>query len=289
MHFAVCLTYVPDPATVEVDALTGEVDTDRTLHMLNPADAGALELALRLRGPGGTVSAITVGPVGSETVLRDALAVGADDVLRLWDDNRVGTKPAITSMLLAAGLRLADLPDLVLCGARSVGRGSGKVPAILAEHLDWPAVTDVTAFELTDRRVRFQRRLARGARAEGEVSLPAVLGIEAGAARLRYASLPGLMRAHRATIPVRHLPELGLSPQDLNFPASTVHAAIPPRPRPRAIFIPDSSLPPHERVAQILSAGVARKAGRIEEGTPEEMADVIIAFLRENGFLERSA
>lgn len=289
MRLAVCLTYVPDPATVEVDALTGEIDNDRILHMLNPADAGALEMALRLRSTGDTLSAITVGPVESETVLREAIAVGADEALRLWDENRSGTKPAITSTLLAAGLRLGGLPDLVLCGARSLGRGSGKVPALLAEHLDWPAVTDITAFEMDAGRVRFQRRLDRGARAEGEVSLPAVLGIEPGAARLRYASLPGLMRAKRTAIAVKHLPELGLSPQDLSFPASTVHVAMPPRPRPRAIFIPDSSLSPHERIAQIMSAGVARQAGQIVEGPAEEMADVIIAFLRDNGFLERTA
>ena len=289
MRFAVCLSRLPDPETVEVDPLTGEVDPSRTLYILNPADAVALEMALRLRKAGDTVTALTVGPVEAESVLRDAIAVGADDVLRLWEEGRTATQPAVTALLLASALRTEGLPDLLVCGARTLGGGSGKIPAFIAEYLDWPVVTDIIEFSIHAARVRFQRRLARGARSEGEVTLPAVLAVEPGAAQLRYASLPSLMKAKRATIPFRYLPDLGLSPMDLKFPSATVHAAMPNYSRPRETFIPDSTLPPHERVAQIMSAGVGQKAGRIVEGSPEEMADAIIAFLCEHGFVERSA
>jgi electron transfer flavoprotein beta subunit len=286
MRIAACLSLLPDPETVEVDPLTGDVDLGRTLHILNPADAAALETALRLRREGDTVLALTVGDTQAEAALRDAIAVGADEVVRLWEDGRAATRPAVTSLLLATALRAQGLPDLVLCGARSLAHGSGKVPALIAEYLDWPVVTDIIAFSLDAGRARFQRRLARGARSEGEVSLPAVIAVEPGVAPLRYAGLPGLMKAKRAAIPVLHLPDLGLSPMDLNFPSATVRAAMPTYARPREIFIPDSNLAPHERVAQILSAGVAQKTGRIVEGSAEDMADAIIAFLRDRGFLE---
>ncbi len=289
MRLAVCLSLVPDPATIDVDPLTGEIDADRTLHIMDPADAAALELALRLRGDSDTVTVLTVGPVAAEAVLREALAAGADSALRLWDETRTATKPAVTSLLLAASLRNEGLPDLVLCGWRSLARGSGKIPALLGEYLDWPVVTDVTRMEIQAARVRFHRRLARGDRSEGEVTMPAVLAIAADGIRLRYASLPQLMQACRAAIPLRDLPDLGLSPLDLSFPASTVHAVTPPRPRPRTIFIPDSSLSPHERIGQILSAGAAPKSNRVLEGPPEEMADAIIAFLQARGFLDQPA
>lgn len=289
MRFAVCLSRLPDPETVEADPLTGGIDLSRTLPILNPADAVALEWVLRLRAPGDTVTALTVGATEAETVLRDALAVGADEVLRIWEDGRTATRPAVTSLLLATALRTGGLPDLVVCGTRSLACGSGKVPALLAEYLGWPVVTDVLDFTIHTARVRFQRRLARGARSEGEVTLPAVLAVEAGTATLRYASLPGLMKAKRAAIPLRQLPDLGLAPNDLAFPSPTAQAAMPPYPRPREIFIPDSTLPPHERTAQILSAGVAQKAGKTVEGSAEEMADAIIAFLRDRGFLDRPA
>lgn len=286
MRYAVCLSRLPDPTTVEVDPLTGEIDLSRLLYILNPADAAALEMVLRLRAPGDTITALTVGPIEAETVLRDALAVGVDAVLRLWEEGRTATRPAATALLLATALRTEQLPDIVVCGARTVTGGSGKVPALMAEHLDWPVVTDILEFRFGRSRALFQRRLARGARAEGEVTLPAVVAVEAGSVSLRYASLPGLMKARRATIPVRHLGDLGLSPVDLSFPSATVQAAMPPYRRPREIFIPDSSLPAHERVAQVLSAGMVQKSGRIIAGSPEDAADSILAFLCEKGFVE---
>jgi electron transfer flavoprotein beta subunit len=288
MRFAICLTQVADPETIEIDPLSGEIDTERTLHIINPADAAALETVLQLRRETDTVLALSVGPVAVEAVLREALAVGADNVLRLWDEMRPTTRPIVSAILLAAALRAEGLPDLLFCGSRSLAGGSGKVPALLGEYLNWPVVTEVTQIRIEAARVYFQRRLERGAWAEGEVTMPAVLAIADHGLRLRYASLPGLMQAKRAMIPARDLPDLGLSPLDLNFPTATVRAATPPRPRPRSIFIPDSALSAEDRIGQILSAGVSRKAADIVEAPPEEAAAIIFAFLRDHGFLEET-
>ncbi len=288
MRIAVCLKYVPDPSTIEVDPLTGMIDAGRVLYMMNPADESALELALRLRPPEGTVTAYSIGPAEADRLLQDALAAGADAAVRVWDEALSSTKPTVTSILLAAALRVKELPDLVLCGGHSVDRGSGTVPALLAEHLDWPVVTDVTQFELRSGRILARRRLARGARAESEVTLPAILALETGLVHLRQASLPNLMRVKHVPIPVYGLEALDLTPQDLHFPAMTLHEVMPPRPRARVMFAPDSARSAGERVAQIMSAGVAGKAGKIlEGGTPEQQADAIIEFLRQHGFLER--
>jgi electron transfer flavoprotein beta subunit len=290
MRIAVCLKHVPDPSTIEVDPLTGVIDEARVLYMINPADESALELALRLRPPNGRVTAYSIGGADADAVLREALAVGADAAVRVWDRSLSSTKSTVMTLLLAAALRVEGLPDLILCGGRSVDRGSGKVPALLAEHLDWPVITDVTQFEIREGRALVQRRLARGARAECEVRLPAILGLEPGLARLRQASLPGLMNAKRTPIPVRGLEDLGLSPQDLHFPAMTLHEVMPPRPRARTIYTPDVTVPVYDRVAQIMSAGVGGKSGQLlEGGTPEQQADAIIEFLRRHGFLERVA
>ncbi|MBK8185371.1 MAG: electron transfer flavoprotein subunit beta/FixA family protein [Candidatus Competibacteraceae bacterium] len=288
MHIAVCLKHVPDPSTVEVDPLTGLLAEDRVLYMLNPADESALELALRLRPANGTVTALSVGPIEADALLREALAAGVERAARVWDAELGPLKPALTSILLAATLRVIGLPDLVLCGGHSADRGSGTVPALLAEQLDWPAVTDVTRFEITEGRALAQRRLARGARAESEVQLPAVLGLDTERIRLRQASLPKLMQAQHAPIPLYSLEALDLSPQDLHFPAMTLHEVMPPRPRARIMFAPDATASAQERVAQILSAGIAGKSGqKVEGGTPEQQADAIIDFLRQHGFLEQ--
>ncbi|MCG8350451.1 MAG: electron transfer flavoprotein subunit beta/FixA family protein [Chloroflexales bacterium] len=289
MRIVVCLKQVPDPMTVEVDPITGAIDHSRLLYMLNPADAAALEIALQLRGDTGTILALAVGPPQAEAVLREALAVGVDRVLRLWDAICSETNPFLTARLLAAALQIEGLPDVILCGARSVDRGSGHVPALLGEYLGWPVVTDITQLGVQPAVARVQRRLERGAREEGEVTLPTVLSFDVGIARLRHASLPGLMSAQRAAIPVRTPADLVLTAADLHAPTVIRQAELPPRPRVHTMFIPDSTLPPHERVSQILSAGVTRKSGKMLEGPPDQMAAAIIAFLRERGFLEDSA
>jgi electron transfer flavoprotein beta subunit len=284
MRIAVCLKQVPDPATVEIDPLTGKLDHSRLLYIMNPADAAALELALGLRGATGQVLAYTVGPARAEMVLRAAVAAGADQVLRLAEPPGTAA-PAVTARLLAAALRAEGLPDLLLCGTRSADRGSGQVPALLGAYLGWPVVTDVTQLELSGSVARVQRRRDRGAREVGDIHLPAVLAVEPGTARLRHAGLPGLLAAQRAEIPVYQPTDLQLAPADLRVTTPLQQKTIPPRPRPRTIFTPETVLPAHERIGQILSAGVTGKTGQILEGPPEQTAAAIIAFLRERGFL----
>ena len=161
------------------------------------------------------------------------MAVGADHVLRLWDDV-LGRVRSLRSpqFFWPPRLRTEGLPDLVLCGARTLDRGSGKIPALLGEYLDWPVVTDITSLDIQAARVGFQRRLARGARSEGEVTMPAVLAIETGAVRLRYASLPGLDAGQAGAGSSPPSSGFGTFAADVDFPASTVHVGSPPRPRP---------------------------------------------------------
>lgn len=285
VNIAVCVKHVPDPNTVEVNPVTGAINEGRLLYVINPADESALELALRLREAPGVVTALTVGPARAEVALREALAAGAGGVLRLWDKGWVETMPFRTASLLAAALRAQGLPDLVLCGVRSADRGTGQVPAMLGEALGWPVVSDVTYLEMGAGCALVQRRLDRGARELAQVVLPAVLALEPGLARLRHASLPRLMAAQRAVIPIQRPADLGLSNLDLEWPAPVTLEVLTPRPRPRAIFAPDSARPPHERIGQILTAGVTRKSGQVLEGPPDQMAAAIAAFLRERGFV----
>jgi electron transfer flavoprotein beta subunit len=135
------------------------------------------------------------------------------------------------------------------------------------------------------------RKLERGAREVVRLPLPAVLGLETGLAEPRYPALPAFMEALQASIPVLRLPGAGASTLpvhtpdalEVRCPQTTVG---PPRPRPRVVFAPDYHLPPEERIAQILTAGMPRKAGVLLEGSPSELAARLVAFLRERGFVE---
>lgn len=131
MNVAVCLKHVPDPATVEVDPVTAGIDEGRLLYVTNPADESALERALDLRGDGEAVFALTVGPPAAEVALGDSLAAVRGPRAAPVGRDVGWTEPPLTAALLAAALRAEGAPDLVWCGVR----GSGQVPALLAERL----------------------------------------------------------------------------------------------------------------------------------------------------------
>src|SRR5215831_5020357 len=85
MRICVCVKQTPDSSSVYVDPISGQVDTERFVRVLNPADACAIEAAVRLKEQfGGEIPVLMLGPQDAEGALRAALASGADRALRLW-------------------------------------------------------------------------------------------------------------------------------------------------------------------------------------------------------------
>src|SRR2546421_1321775 len=118
LHIYVCIKQTPDSASVYVDPTTGDVDYERFVQVLNPADACAVEAAVRLRDQvGGTIMVLTVCPKDAEGALRAALAIGAVSALRLWNASADEWGPFTIAAALAGYLRSETfLPDLILCG-----------------------------------------------------------------------------------------------------------------------------------------------------------------------------
>lgn len=287
LKIAVCLKQIPDPLSVEINPLSGAINTDRLVYIANPADMGALEVALRWReqSGGGEVHVLCGGPERAEVVLREALALGANSVMRLWQPELANGSPAITARALANAIEPLGV-DLVLCGSRSLDRASGQVPGRLAELLQLAQATGVVEAELEpgSQQIEVKRKLERGRREALLVPLPALLAFEPDVAQPRYASLPALMMAQQATIPLAwaQLERTGKSQE-----ARLIETRLP-RPRPRQIFIPDPDLPAAARIQAILNGGAAtsgKKAGPLE-GSAEQQAERILAFLEQRGFLE---
>ena len=176
-------------------------------------DLAALEHALRLAQRwDAQVVAATVGPGEADAMLRDALAAGAAEALRVEPASRTpGPRPALlvgggqdaAAALAAALIRRYGVPDLVLCGDRSADRGTGSFPAFLAAALDASQVLGVVRMEPGDDGVlRVHRRLDGGRREVLLVRPPAVVSVEAAGVRLRRAGLPATLASGHAVIPV---------------------------------------------------------------------------------------
>jgi electron transfer flavoprotein beta subunit len=198
---AVCIKQVPaKDAPLRISESSAWIrETDIGFEMNEP-DSFALEEALRLKGKhGGEVVALSMGPERAKQVIKEALAKGADRGLHVSDDKFFLLDPLGSAKALAAALRKEPF-DLILTGLQSDDQGFGQTGVLLAELLGLPHATLIMQIEAQDGRLRVKRELESGWFQWVEVPLPAVLTIQSGINKVRYASLKGIMAAKKKEI-----------------------------------------------------------------------------------------
>jgi electron transfer flavoprotein beta subunit len=293
MHIVVCVKQTPDSTSVYIDPISGQVDEERFVQILNPADACAVEAAVRLKERlGGHVTVLTVGPRDTEGALRASLALGADSALRLWNATAALWGPLSIAAALAAIIQ-SELPqpDVLLCGDHSSDWASGTVGPALAGYLDLPQVTGVSRLELPQEAgasfpvLRLWRTLERGYRELLEATPPVLITVTATINEPRYPSLPAHLAALKAHIPVRDplaLPGIALPIAEEESMLLEIHV---PRPRPRHISAPDSHHSAFQRIGEIIAGGTTGRKTRLLEGTPAQLAQELVTFLRSKGYV----
>ena len=106
MNILVCVKQVPDTTAVKIDPVTNTLIRDGVPSILNPFDGFALEMALRMKeAAGGTVTVVSMGPAQAAAVLRDSLAVGADDAFLVSGREFGGSDTLATSYILSRTVR----------------------------------------------------------------------------------------------------------------------------------------------------------------------------------------
>jgi electron transfer flavoprotein beta subunit len=164
-------------------------------YEVNEPDAYALEEALRQKEKnGGEVVVITSGPARAQQVLREALAKGADRAIHLEDDAFVGLDAFNTAKAFAAAIKEEKF-DLIFTGLQSDDYGFAQTGVILAELLGLPHATIIMHIEKKDAGIRVKRELESGYFQYVDMPLPAVLTIQSGINKLRYATLIGIKQA----------------------------------------------------------------------------------------------
>ena len=284
MTVVVCLKWVA--LRPDVDPVTGQVSTDDRFSGASPADLSALEWGLRLAGTD-PIIAITVGPPAAESILRDALAVGASDVVRV-DGSTDWPSKAVASELAAVVTALDERSPirLVCTGNHSLDRGSGSVPAFLASELGWPQALGLVSAEDSGQPLTVERRLDRGRRERLAVEGPAVISFETGP-ELRRAPLGGALAAKSAT--VRAVEATGRPhPGSRHDQGLQVIGQGPFRPPTNVKPAPTGST--HDRLAALTGAGTAPIAtSQVHEIPPAEAARLTVERLVEWGYLEPPA
>lgn len=200
MKILVAIRQVPE-RDAQLTIAGGEewIDDSTLSYTTNEPDAYALEEALRLKdslGPAPSeVIALTAGPERVASVVRDALARGADRALHIVTPaGPPPHDPLVLAHLLAAEIR-AESPDLILTGLQSDDLGLGQTGVILAELLNIPHTTLALHVEAIASGIRVKRELEDGWYQHVEMPLPALVTVQSGGNQLRYATLMGIKKA----------------------------------------------------------------------------------------------
>ena len=148
MNHVVCIAYVPDTETkIKIGADGRSIDESDVKWIVSPYDEFALEEAIKAKEQkGGTVTAITFGPARADVGLRECLARGADEAIRIPSEGLGEMDSLGVAELLAAAIKTAK-PDVVWLGNKGVGTDAQVLPPMLAELLDLPHVNLVTHLE----------------------------------------------------------------------------------------------------------------------------------------------
>lgn len=261
MKILVCVKQVPDTTEVRINRETNTLQRQDVPSILNPFDRHALEEALRVKERcGGTVSVLTMGPLQAQEVLKECLALGADEAVLVSDKAFAGADTLATSRTLAAAIAKLQPAELIFCGKQAIDGDTAQVGPELAEHLNMAQITCVSKLEVfpAERRLIAEREVEDGHEVL-ELSFPAVLTVSKSLNEPRYPSIKGRLRANKTSIPILTLADLGLQAEETGLQGSPTRVV--------RIFAPET-----------------RKGGEVIQGmAPRQAADLLAIRLKQAG------
>jgi electron transfer flavoprotein beta subunit len=282
MRIIVCVKQVQFTyARTGRDPLKNYIAPEDNVFRINPWDEAALDIALSLKEKDDSVevAVLSLGPVIAEKELRRCIAVGADEIYRI--DTEAEYDSWAKSVLLARGIKELS-PDIVFCGKESVDKQNGQVGVFISHHLGVPFVSGVTRFSIDEKgSAKAIRNAGRGVREEIECPLPAVFSVSREKIETR---LPNYEQKQKALVSPLRILDVDLKKVKRKLIGAGFY---PPRPRPKKVITPDSSMPAFDRINQLLSGSSIEKKGAMLAGDTESQVEGIISFLVEKGFLTK--
>ena len=239
----------------EIRADGKDVDEDFFLYDLNEWDDFSLEEAMKIKEASDTeveVVVVSVGPDRVDESLRKCLAKGADRAIRVWDDAIEGSDAIAVGRILAAVAK-KEAPDMVFAGVQSSDQAHSSTGISTAAYLNWPhaAVVADLQYKPGSKTAVIRRELEGGMLQEVEINCPAVLTIQLGINKPRYASLRGIKQAAAKPIEEVSLADIGLAATEVGSNSSMS--------RVRRMYVPAKGR------AQMIEGTIAEQAARIIE------------------------
>ena len=232
MKFLVCISLVPD-TTTKISFVDNDTkfNTDKVQWILNPYDEWyALVRALELKeANGGTVTVVNVGGAANDATIRKALAIGADDAIRIDASGDLDSY-AIASEI--AAVAKSGCYDMVLLGKETISDNGSNVGGMLAELLDLPFISYASKLEVAGSTATIERDIEGGEEILS-VDAPFVISCAKGMAEARIPNMKGIMAAKTKPLNV-------VTPQGTASLTTTVKYELPPAKSACKMISPDN-------------------------------------------------
>jgi electron transfer flavoprotein beta subunit len=263
-HIVVCIKAVPDPKQadqIRIDPVSKTLKRSEVPLVLNPLDKHAMEAALHFKETSEAfVTAISMGPPEAGNIVKECLALGADQGILLSDRTFAGSDTYATALTLARGIEKIGRYDLILCGMASSDGGTEWVGPQIAAFLGIPVVTMVEELTETGPEIwKVKASIENGYRLM-QVKLPAIFTVTRTLNSPRVLSFSGIIKARKKQI-------LCWSASDLGAAEDTVGLLGSPT------------------VVSTMTTRSSRRQVEIINGTSEEKAEILVQKLADAGLV----
>lgn len=227
MKILVCISNVPDTTTkINFTPDNKSLVMQGVQFIINPYDEMALTRALELtESGGGTVTVINVGDSSTEPTIRKALAIGANDAIRV---NAIPRDAFFVAKQIAEVAKKNNY-DLILCGRESIDYNGSQVPSMIGELLGIPSVSICKSLKVENNTATMEREI-EGGKEVLSAPLPVILGASEGIAEPRIPNMRGIMSARTKPLTVVEPAEVPKYVEFINYDK--------PKPRGQVSLIP---------------------------------------------------
>ena len=213
MNIVVCIKQVPDTTEIKIDPVKNTLIRTGVPSIMNPFDKNALETGLSLKDQyGGKVTVISMGPPQAKAVLREALAMGADEAYLVTD-------------------RAFGAYDVILGGKQAIDGDTGQTAPSIAEHLGATRLTYVLSLKVEGGKVIAERQVEEGVEVI-ETKFPVLCTATKERNKPRYATVKGVMRSFNTEIgqiTLADLPDADTTKMGLKGSPTKVKATFTPK------------------------------------------------------------
>ncbi len=252
MNIVVCVKQVPATTEVKMNKETNTIIREGIEAIINPFDTYAIEEGVRIKEQGGgKVTVISMGIPKVADLLRETIALGADEAVLLSDKAFAGADTLATAYTLSLGIKKMGPVDLIICGKQATDGDTAQVGPSLAAKLGIPHTTYVRKIEeIREGTIRCQRLTEDGYEVI-EMPLPAVITVVKEINEPRIPSFKGLMKAKKAEIPVWTADEIAADESLIGLKGSPT-------------WVVSTFVPQHNVNSEMI------------EGKPEEQAKILV-------------